>query len=116
FYTWGPTVGYADGHQAHGYITGSSHPLHFVDQTGVILPVYQQATTLIDEALITTSYSEHLTPAAGIAVSRQIIDNSQAGDYAAVMTQFHTDYFGFGDVNTWATGTMQYAQSLGIPM
>jgi len=116
FYTWGPSVTYPDGHQAHGYINGSGQPMRFIDQAGVIVPVYQQVTSLIDEGLITTDFSEHLTPAAGLAVSRQIIDASQAGDYAAVMTQFHVDYFGFGDVNTWATGTMSYARSLSVPM
>ena len=116
FYTWGLPVSYPDGHQAHGYINGSGQPMRFVDQNGVVVPVYQQVTSLIDEALVTTDFSEHLTPAAATAVSQQIIDNSQAGDYAAVAAQFHVDYFGFSDVNAWATGTMNYARSLGIPM
>src|ERR1700722_12376464 len=38
FYTWGPAVTYADGHQAHGYINGSGLPMHFVDQTGAVVP------------------------------------------------------------------------------
>jgi glucose/arabinose dehydrogenase len=116
FYTWGLPVTYPDGHQAHGYINGSGQPMRFVNQNGVVVPVYQQVTSLIDEALVTTDFSEHLTPAAATAVSQQIIDNSQAGDYAAVVAQFHVDYFGFSDVNLWATGTMNYARSLGIPM
>jgi glucose/arabinose dehydrogenase len=116
YYTWGPPVTYADGHQAHGYITGSGQPMRFVDQNGTIVPVYQQATTLIDEALVTTDFSEHLTAAAATSVSQQIIDSSLASDYEAVVSQFHVDYFGFSDVNAWATGTMNYARSLGIPM
>jgi glucose/arabinose dehydrogenase len=116
YYTWGPAITYLDGRQAHGYINGSGQPMRFVDEAGVIVPVYQQVTSLIDEGLITTDFSEHLTPAAATAVSRQIIDNSQAGDYAAVTTQFHVDYFGFSDVRAWATATMDYARSLGIPM
>jgi len=30
-------------------------------------------------------------------VSRQLIDASQAGDYTALMTQNHVDYYGYGD-------------------
>ena len=116
YYTWGPAITYADGHQAHGYINGSGQPMRFVDQTGAIVPVYQQVTSLIDEALVISDFSEHLTTDQAMAVTRQIIDNSQAGDYAAVTTQFHVDYFQFGEVNPWATGTMAYAQSQGIPM
>ena len=56
FYTWGPAITYPDGHQAHGYINGSGQPMRFVDQTGAIVPVYQQVTSLIDEALVTTDF------------------------------------------------------------
>ena len=72
FYTWGAPVTYSDGRQAHGYINGSGQPMRFVDQNGTIVPVYQQVTSLIDEALITTDFSEHLTPAAATAVSQQL--------------------------------------------
>src|SRR5262249_39785696 len=116
YYTWGPPITYPDGHQAHGYINGSGQPMRFIDQNGAIVPVYQQVTSLIDEALVTTDFSEHLTSAAATAVSQQIIDNSQAGDYAAVTTQFHVDYFSFREVNPWVNNTMSYARSLGIPM
>jgi hypothetical protein len=88
FYTWGPAVTYPDGHQAHGYITGSGLPMRFVNQSGTIIPVYQQVTSLVDEQLVVGTYSEHLPPAAAIAVSRQLIDESQAGGYSAIMTQF----------------------------
>lgn len=116
FSTWGPAITYPD-HQAHGYITGSGQPMRFIDEAGAIVPVYQQVTSLIDDALVTTdSYSEHLTPDQALVVSRQLIDNSQAGDYAAITTLFHVDYFQFGEVNPWALGTMDYANSLGIPM
>jgi hypothetical protein len=115
-YTWGPAITYPDGHQAHGYINGSGQPMRFIDQAGTIVPVYQQVTSLVDEALIVGDFSEHLTPDQALAVSRQLIDNSQAGDYAAITTQFHVDVFAFGEVNPWETGTMAYARSLGIPM
>jgi hypothetical protein len=116
FYTWGPAVTYADGHQAHGYINGSGLPMRFIDQTGAVVPVYQQVTSLIDEQLVISDFSEHLPTDQALAVSRQLIDDSQAGSYSAITTQFHVDYFQFGEVNPWALGTMDYARGLGIPM
>jgi hypothetical protein len=115
-YTWGPAITYPDGHQAHGYINGSGQPMRFIDEAGTIVPVYQQTTSLVDEALVWGEFSEHLASDDALAVSRQLIDSSQAGDYAAITTQFHVDYFAFGEVNPWETGTMAYAQSQGIPM
>ena len=47
-------------------------------------------------------------------ITKQLIDASQAGDYAALMTQNHVDYF-FGNAQTWAEQTLQYAQTWGIP-
>jgi hypothetical protein len=114
FYTWGPAVSYADGSQAHGYITGSGLPLRFVDESGTIIPVYQQVTSLIDEQLIIEQYSERMTTSQALAVSRQLIDDSQAGGYSAIMTQFHVDYY--QQIRPWAEGTMDYARGLGIPM
>ena len=118
FYTWGPSIQKTDGSHAQGYITGSSLPLRFVGQNGTLLSVYQQATTLIDESMMASlgANSSNYTAAEALAVTHQIIDASQAGDYAALMTQFHVDYYTFGDVNPWANGTMDYAASLGIPM
>jgi hypothetical protein len=116
FYTWGPAVTYPDGHQAHGFINGSGLPMHFVDQTGAVIPVYQQSTSIIDEQLLVSSYSELMTTSAALAVSHQLIDNSQAGGYSALTTQFHTDYYTYGQVQPWAEGTMDYATSLGIPL
>jgi Big-like domain-containing protein/Calx-beta domain-containing protein len=116
YYTWGPAVTYPDGHQAHGYITGSGLPMRFIDQTGAIVPVYQQVTSVIDEQLLVSSFSENLTTDQALAVTRQLIDDSQAGGYSAIATQFHVDYYQFGQVQPWAEGTMDYANSLSIPM
>jgi len=116
FYTWGPAVTYPDGHQAHGFINGSGLPMRFVDQAGIVIPVYQQVTSIIDEQLIVSGYSEQLSSSAALDVSRQLIDDSQAGGYSALVTQFHTDYYTWGQVQPWAEGTMDYARSLGIPI
>jgi hypothetical protein len=114
FYTWGPAVTYPDGHQAHGFINGSGLPMRFIDEAGAIVPVYQQVTSIIDEQLLVGSFSELMTQDQALAVSRQLIDGSQAGGYSAITTQFHVDYY--SEVQGWAEGTMDYANSLGIPM
>jgi hypothetical protein len=116
YYTWGPAVTYPGGQQAHGYINGSGLPMRFIDQAGVIVPVYQQVTSIIDEQLLVGDFSEHLSTSQAIAVSRQLVDDSQAGGYAAITTQFHVDYFAFGQVQPWAESTMDYANGLSIPM
>ncbi len=124
FYTWGPSVSFTATHpngrpiQAHGFINGSGLPMRFVDSVGAILPTYQQTTSLIDEQLVNvgSQYTENLLPAEALVISRELIDNSQAGGYSALTTQFHADYYPFGEVQPWVNGTMDYATSLGIPM
>jgi hypothetical protein len=102
--------------QAHGYITGSGLPMRFIDGAGAILPVYQQVTSLADEQLVVDSYSELLPVDAALAVSRRLIDDSQAGGYSAIATQFHVDYYLYGEVKPWVDGTLAYAASQQIPM
>src|SRR5262249_35594514 len=74
-------------------------------------------TPLVDEQLINSAGSgyENLSATQGIAVSQALIDASLAGDYAALMTQFHVDYYGAA-AGTWAACTMDYASSHGVPM
>ena len=117
YYAWGPALNNpTQQSQAHGYINGSGQPMRFINESGSVYPVYQQVTALTDEQLITGSYAEGLTVPQALAVSRQLIDESQAGSYAAIMTQFHVDYYQYSEVGPWVDGTMAYAQSLSIPM
>ena len=117
YYAWGPALNNPTQQtQAHGYINGSGQPMRFINETGTVYPVYQQVTALTDEQLITGSYAEGMTVPQALAVSRQLIDESQAGAYAAIMTQFHVDYYQYSEVGPWVDGTMAYAQSLSIPM
>ena len=51
-----------------------------------------------------------------LAVSRQLIDDSQAGGYSAIATQFHVDYYPYDEVKPWVDGTLAYAASQQIPM
>lgn len=118
FYHWGPWLKKSDTTWPHGYITGSGQPMKFVRADGTIIAVYQQLTQLVDEQLLTEvsgTSGENLTPAQAVAVSQQMIDASLAGDYAALMTQFHVDYYGLGG-QEWAEGTLDYANSQGVPI
>lgn len=102
--------------QAHGFVNGSGLPMRFVTATGEVLPVFQQSTSLADEQLVAGLNSEGLTVADALAVSRQIIDASQAGGYSAIGTQFHVDYYPYDEVKPWVDGTLAYAASQQIPM
>ena len=119
FYNYGAWIKRADGSWPHGYITGSGQPMRFVRADGTILPLYQQLTELADEHLLSAVSSggfEQLNGTQAITVSQQLIDASLAGDYAALMTQFHVDVYGFGDPQVWAEGTLDYARSKGVPI
>ena len=119
FYHWGPWLKKPDGTWPHGYITGSGQPMRFVRADGTILPLYQQLTQLSDEQLmraVSGAGYEQLDGAQAIEISRRLIDASLVGDYAVLMTQFHVDYYGFGDPQVWAEGTLDYAHSKGIPI
>lgn len=117
FYHWGSWIKKSDNTWPHGYITGSGQPMKFITANGTILPYYQQLTQLVDEQFFASAGgAEALSASQAIAVSQQLMAASQNGDYAAIMTQFHVDYFGFGDPQVWAEGTMAYAQSNGIPI
>ncbi len=121
FYHWGQWLKKPDNTWPHGYITGSGQPMKFIKADGTILNYYQQLTQLVDEQLFDVYNlpgfdSEQLTAAQAIAVSEQLIDASQAGDYAALMTQFHLDYYGFTSVKAWAESTMDYANTNNVPI
>ncbi|MBA3868972.1 MAG: hypothetical protein H0X30_07450 [Anaerolineae bacterium] len=117
FYNWGPWLQKPDTTWAHGYITGSGQPMKFIKADGTILPYYQQLTELVDEQMypVNPGYlSENLSDSAAIAVSKQMIDASEAGNYAALMTQLHVDYV--NETGVWINGTLGYAQLKNIPM
>ncbi len=116
FYHFGPWIKIPNGEWPHGYITGSGQPMKFIEADGTVLPVYQQLTQLVDEQLTTGANFEGLSAAQAIQVSRQLIDASLAGDYAALMTQFHIGSWPNGTVKDWAEGTMSYANSQNVPL
>ncbi len=109
---WNPTVD----QQAHGYINGTGLPMRFVTTTGQVSPVYQQTTSLSVDQLVQGTHSEHLDPAEALAVSRQLIDDSQAGGYSAIATQFQVDFYPFDEVKPWVDGTLAYAAGQQVPI
>jgi hypothetical protein len=116
---FGPTMHLTPGiqqAQAHGYMTGSGLPMRFINEAGSVLPVYQQVTSLADEQLVAGLHSEGLAVDAALAVSRSLIDGSQAGGYSAIATQFHVDYYPQSEVKPWVDGTLAYAASQQVPM
>jgi hypothetical protein len=118
FYAWGGWLQKADSSWAHGYVNGSGQPMKFMKADGAILPYFQQVTTLIDEQLVHdagmgTTF-EDLDTAGATTVSQQVIDASLAGNYAAVMTQFHVDYV--NATQGWVNNTLAYANSNNIPI
>jgi uncharacterized repeat protein (TIGR01451 family) len=117
FYTWGPWLQKSDGSWAHGYITGSGQPMKFVRSDGSIIPVYQQATQLVDEQLVlqTDSSLEGLSGNNALIVAQKLMDNSLQGGYAALTTQNDVDFYK-GQPQIWAEGMMDYAQSKAIPV
>ena len=117
FYAWGPWLQKTDGSWAHGYVTGSGQPMKFIRADGTILPLYQQVTSIIDEQLFPIAGGfEGLNIPQALTVSQNLMDASLAGNYAALMTQFHMDYDSWGEVEGWVTGTLDYAVSKGIPI
>ncbi|MGD9905028.1 MAG: Calx-beta domain-containing protein [Vicinamibacterales bacterium] len=116
-YSWGPALDQpALPLQAHGYLTGSGLPMRFIDSTGQVQPVYQQYTALTDEQLVFGSHSQGLSPGAATAVSRSLIDASQAGGYSAIATHVTAEYYPFGEVGPWVDATLAYAANLHLPM
>ena len=106
FYHWGEWLQKPDNSWPMGYITGSGQPMKFIKADGTVLPLYQQLTQLVDEQLtseIASAGWQGLNAAQAIDVSENLIDASLAGDYAAIMTQFHVDYY-CNRTQTWAEG------------
>jgi hypothetical protein len=120
FYHWGGWLQKPDTSWAHGYITGSGQPMKFIKDDGTILPYYQQLTQLVDEQFFAVvgagSGWEGINSTQAFNISKALIDASLAGDYAAIMTQFHVDYTNFGEVNPWVVGTVDYANLVGVPV
>jgi hypothetical protein len=116
FYHYGAWLQKPDTTWPHGYLTGSGQPMKFIRADGNIVQLYQQLTELADEQLLDGAGAgwEHLTNAQALTVSQQLIDSSLAGDYAALMTNFHVDYYSF--TQAWAAGTLDYATAHGVPV
>jgi hypothetical protein len=118
FYLWGPTLKNSSGQWVcTGYLTGSGLPMRFVDQTGNIIPVFQQTTHLVDEQMIAGAAFGFcgLSAAQATTQSQQFIDQTLASYPAAITVQAHTDYY-LAQTSSWFSGILSYARSKGIPI
>lgn len=97
-----------------GYPTGSGQPMKHVDQNGAIIDIYQQVTQLVDEQMVAGAGDGFcgLTEADALEESKDLIDNSTSGNYAAVTVQAHVDYF----ATDWLEGLVTYAQQKSVPI
>lgn len=118
FYHYGDWLQKPDLSWPMGYITGSGQAMKFVKEDGSILDIFQLSTQLVDEHILGGAGVGWmgLTYTQSITISQDLIDSSLAGDYAALMTQFHVDYSSHGDGLEWANGTMAYAQANNVPI
>jgi hypothetical protein len=123
YYHVGPAFRTPAGEWVFGHFTGSGLPMKFVDETGQILDIYQQATQLADDHLLTLQWGghAHLKVDQAVDVSRGMFDRSLAGAYAAIGAIFHVDPYGEGEpwattAGQWLDGTMGYAAEKGIPI
>ncbi|MCC6177660.1 MAG: hypothetical protein IT305_20350, partial [Chloroflexi bacterium] len=115
FYHWGPWLQKPGGQWiCSGYSQGTGQPMKFVDQNGVVLNVFQQPTTLVDEHMIQSAGAGYcnFSETRAIDESKQVIDRAISQDHAAVTMQAHADY---GALD-WLDGTLAYAQSKGLPI
>ena len=79
-----------------------------------MLPVYQQVTSLADEQLVLEAgllQRRAASPPTPWPSRASLIDDSQAGGYSAIATQFHVDYYLLAEVEPWVDGTLAYAAS-----
>jgi PKD repeat protein len=119
-FTVGRWLQLPDGSWPHGYMNGSGQPMRMIREDGVILDYYQQSTSLLDIQLLCQLGDngqgyENLNNTTAMNVSRELIDNSQAGGYSAIVAFFQVDCIGYG-TTPWVRDTLAYAQSVGAPI
>lgn len=111
-YQWSTWLSNSSG-QARGYLSGSGIPMRFAASDGDTLSIFQQHTNLVDEELAPEVGVADLTLTEALSISHQTIDDCIDQFHTAIVTQFHVDYFNFGDVNSWVLGTTDYALQRG---
>lgn len=123
FYHVGDGFRKSNGEWVYGHFTGSGLPMRFVDESGRILNIYQQLTHLADDHILNLHWggSVKIPAEQAIEVSKEMIDRSLAGGYAAIGAIFHTDPFAVGEEwateeGKWMDGTLGYAASKSVPI
>jgi hypothetical protein len=123
YYHTGPMFRDSGGNWLFGHFTGSGLPMKFVDEQGRVLNLYQQLTHLADDHMIVEQWGSiaYLSPEAATDVSRELMQHSLQGGYAAITAIFHTDPFDAGgqaeeNLSAWLDGTLSFAQTQNIPI
>lgn len=122
-YHVGPAFQKADGSWPVGHFIGSGLPMKFVDEKGSLIGVYQQPTQLVDEHLLATSNPvwAGLDGSQAAQASRDLIDRSVNGDYAALAVQYHMDFTSsdephYQNAHRWLVGILDYAHEKALPI
>jgi hypothetical protein len=122
YYHIGPMFRDSQGHWLTGYFTGSGLPMHFVDEQGRLLNIYQQLTQLADDHLLKLHWTgvAELSAEDALAVARPLLDRSLT-DHSVVTMQFHTDPYAqpephYTQAVRWLEGSLEYARARGIPI
>jgi hypothetical protein len=123
YYHVGPAFRKDSGEWVYGHLTGSGLPMKFVDEEGQVLHIYQQLTQLTDEHLLNLHWGGQAKVSAGeaVKVSESLLRRSLAGDYCAIVTNFHVDPFAVGgesakEAERWLEGTLDFAAAHSIPI
>ena len=123
YYTYGSMFYNGANGWFYGHFTGSGLPMHFADNDGRILNIYQQVTQFGDEHFYPLPWSNDdvIGPAQGIDLFSKFIQSSLDGNYAAIAVNFHSDPYDLED--NWRlpaidllNGSLNTAYSLGVPI
>ncbi len=106
-----------DGNWARGYLNGSGRPMKYISADGVILPVYQQVTDLVDGQLLAAAGTngEQLSTAEAIAVARERITEAASKNYAAVVIAVTANSLSRSQVD-WMSEAVKEAQNTNVPV
>lgn len=95
YYHFGNLLRREPGVWGYGHFTGSGLPMRFADVDGRILNIYQQVTQLSDDHFFELPWtsSENMGVERGVEITREMIQASLDGNYAAIAFNFHSDPF-----------------------
>lgn len=107
---------------SHGkYLTGSGRALRFVNETGEVLPVWQQPTQLEDDILLhqtgadPSSHTYDLSTDEGVQLAVELLTASMHRYHTPITMNVHPPFYTRFS-GTWLDRTMAFAKGQGIPI